>query len=258
MSPKVVSVQQFKPPKTPVNWKPDEKRYAQQVEDLFRRIFTRFGRLRFEDLGDGLKIKIADLEGNYSELQLQLQGFAAAVNGNRLDFSVAGLQVINSDGYAVFAQELDTGNLTITGTVYAVGGNVGGFEIKEGKLTADGITLSASDGRITVRDVTVTEPDRSSDTPNVRILPDGTLAKTTWTPDTSPKTIRGTVSVVSGTPVTLDFTSAGFTSEPIVVCSYTGTGDGGILVVTEKSASGATITGTNETAQNVDYIAMEA
>lgn len=258
MPPKVVTVQQFQPPKIPNGWKPDEKRYAQQIEDLFRRIFTRFGRIRFEDLGDGLKITITDLEGDYSSLQLQLQGFQAAVNGNRLDFSVAGLQVINSDGYPVFAQELDTGNLTITGTVYAVAGNVGGFEIEEGHLRAEGIELNAEDGRITVRDVTITEPDASADAPNMRILTDGTVAKTTWTPEKVPKTKRGTVSVSADTPVTLDYTALALDKTPVIVCGYSGDGDGGVLVVKDKTTTGATITGTNTTAQDVDYIVMEA
>ena len=43
---KYATQQQFQPPKVPGSWKPDEKRYAQQVEDLFRKLFSRFGRLR--------------------------------------------------------------------------------------------------------------------------------------------------------------------------------------------------------------------
>ena len=252
---KYATQQQFQPPKVPNGWKPEEKRYAQQIEDLFRKLFSRFGRLRFEDLGDGVRLRINGLAEDYSELELRLQGFAAAVNGNRLDFSAAGLQVINASGDKVFTQDTKTGNLAITGTIYAESGEIGGFTVGKGKLSAAGIELNAADdGRITVRDVTVTEPDATGKTPNVVLLEDGTLATSDYR---VPKAARGTVSVVSGAPVTLDFTEYGFLEPPIVVCTYSSAGNGGVLTVSDKTATSAVISGTNTTAQSVDFIAME-
>ena len=249
---KYVTQHQFQPPKVPAEWKPDEKRYAQQVEELIRYLYSRFNRLRLEDMNDGFRLMLQGMEDHYASLELRLQGFAAAIDGNRLEFTASGLDVKNTDGEKVFEQDIATGNLTITGTIYADAGNIGGLSILNGILTNGDITLDMNNGVVTARRIRMTEPDSNPQAVPVGVDDNGWLHIIT----DLPKTAFGTATVVDGTPASVDIDGYGFTEPPVVTATYGEQETAGLLSVDGVSELGFSIYGTNTTARAVNWIAI--
>ena len=245
-----VTQHQFQPPNVPREWKPDERRYAQQVEELFRYLYSRFNRLRLEDMSDGFRATISGIENHYASLELRLQGFAAAIDGNRLEFTASGLDIKNDQGEAVLQQDIGTGNLTITGTIYADGGNIGGLSILNGVLTNGDITLNMNNGAVTAKYLRATELDIDE---NVHPVGADSAGFLRMMPD---RTFSGTASVVDGTPATVDLSYAGLTQAPVVTVSYGEPETAGVLYVDDADETGFKVYGSNTSAKAVNWIAV--
>lgn len=245
-----VTQHQFQPPNVPREWKPDERRYAQQVEELFRYLYSRFNRLRLEDMSDGFRATISGIENHYASLELRLQGFAAAIDGNRLEFTASGLDIKNDQGDAVLQQDIGTGNLTITGTIYADGGNIGGLSILNGVLTNGDITLNMNNGAVTAKYLRATELDEDENAHPVGADSAGFLR---MLPD---RMFSGTASVVDGTPATVDLSYAGLTQAPIVTVCYAEPETAGVLYVDDADETGFKVYGSNTSARAVNWIAV--
>ncbi|MBE5765584.1 MAG: hypothetical protein E7335_00205 [Clostridiales bacterium] len=83
-----------------------------------------------------------DAKERVASLELTLDGVVASIDNNRLAFTAKGLTIKNADGQTVFSQDNNTGNLTITGTINASGGTVGGFTIGTNSITGpNGVEL---------------------------------------------------------------------------------------------------------------------
>lgn len=95
-----------------------------------------------QQTADGLSVTVQNLAGDIAELDITASGIMAAVNNNRLSFSVAGLQIMNAYGQTVFRQDNSTGNLTITGTITADGGHIGGLYITPYGLSYGNLSIS--------------------------------------------------------------------------------------------------------------------
>lgn len=78
---------------------------------------------------DQLTLSVSNMEGQIASLDITASGIMAAVNNNRLKFTAAGLQILNAYGQVVFDQSIATGAVTMSGNIYATGGQVGGLDI---------------------------------------------------------------------------------------------------------------------------------
>jgi len=95
-------------------------------------------------------------EERVSSLELTLDGVVASIDSNRLVFTAQGLSVKNAAGETVFAQDNSTGDLTITGTINASGGTIGGFTIGEDSITGpNGVELYSSGDSSVVNNITL-------------------------------------------------------------------------------------------------------
>jgi len=93
-------------------------------------------------------------EERVSSLELTLDGVVASIDNNRLSFTASGLTIKNAAGNIVFQQNNATGDLTLTGTINASGGNIGGFTIGEDSITGpNGVKLYSSGASSTVNNV---------------------------------------------------------------------------------------------------------
>jgi uncharacterized protein YgiM (DUF1202 family) len=82
---------------------------------------------------------------------------AAAVNNNRLRFTAAGLEIVNSLGVPVFVQDNATGNLAITGQIQAASGHIGGFLIEPDRLSNGTSIVLSSTGFVRLGKLTITD-----------------------------------------------------------------------------------------------------
>jgi hypothetical protein len=86
-----------------------------------------------------------DAKERVASLELTLDGVVASIDNNRLSFTAKGLTIKNAAGQTVFSQDNNTGNLTITGTINASGGTIGGFTIGEESIIGpNGVELYSS------------------------------------------------------------------------------------------------------------------
>lgn len=65
----MTSTWQHEPLRTPNKWSGEEKRFAQQVNDIFDDIYTWRNRLRFEDFNTATRRRLIDTENNVSSLE---------------------------------------------------------------------------------------------------------------------------------------------------------------------------------------------
>ena len=172
------------------------------------------------------------------------------IDGNRLEFTASGLDIKNDQGEAVLQQDIGTGNLTITGTIYADGGNIGGLSILNGVLTNGDITLNMNNGAVTAKYLRATELDIDE---NVHPVGADSAGFLRMMPD---RTFSGTASVVDGTPATVDLSYAGLTQAPIVTVCYAEPETAGVLYVDDADENGFKIYGSNTTAKAVNWIAV--
>ena len=249
MSKKYVTQHQFVEPKVPRDWSPAEQRYAQDVNELFRYLYSRFNRLRLEDMSDGFRATVQGIEDHYASLELRLQGFAAAIDGSRLEFTAAGLDIKNQDGDTVLEQDIASGNLTITGTIIANAGNIGGLSVLDGVLTNGDIVLNMNNGVVTAKIVRVTDMQETEQARAVGVDSSGYLR---YLPD---RTAHGSASVVDGTPAEIDLTDYGFTETPTVTVTFAEAATG-TLYVDDADETGFRIYGSNTTAADVNWIAI--
>ena len=71
------TVQQYEPLRPPSAWSAEERRLVQQLTDRFDDLYSRFNRLRFEDLGAKLQKRLSDTEAT---LEVQADQIAAKVS----------------------------------------------------------------------------------------------------------------------------------------------------------------------------------
>ncbi len=171
--------QQYEPPKTPSDWSEAGKKFVVQLTEILDDIYRRFGRLRLEDLApgvrktikdtagnvleirqtaEGLALTVTDVKGKLTEIKVTTDGIQAAVDGGRLVFSGSGLTILNSNGDAVFQQDMATGDVVLTGIIRALGGVIGGFTIGENKLyNGESLVLDPVNGMVRMGDFTLTD-----------------------------------------------------------------------------------------------------
>lgn len=65
----MASTWQHEPLRTPSGWNSEEKRFAQQVNDILDDVYTWRNRLRFEDFNTATRRRLMDTEGNVSSLE---------------------------------------------------------------------------------------------------------------------------------------------------------------------------------------------
>lgn len=65
----MASTWQHEPLRTPSGWNSEEKRFAQQVNDILDDVYTWRNRLRFEDFNTATRRRLIDTEGNVSSLE---------------------------------------------------------------------------------------------------------------------------------------------------------------------------------------------
>ncbi len=71
------TVQQYEPFRPPSTWSAEERKLVQQLTDRFDDLYSRFNRLRFEDLGTKLQKRLSDTEAT---LEVQADQIAAKVS----------------------------------------------------------------------------------------------------------------------------------------------------------------------------------
>ena len=86
MADKYATIQQHPNMRTPGDWQ-QMKSFVVQLEEILDDIYRRFGRLRFEDLGDKLQNRFEDAEGNISELVVDVNGISGRVSTAEGDIS---------------------------------------------------------------------------------------------------------------------------------------------------------------------------
>jgi hypothetical protein len=75
------SYHQYEPLRVPQSWGSEEKKFILQLTDILDDVYTRFNRLRFEDLGTKLQKRIEDGEGYASEVNQTARQIILAVSG---------------------------------------------------------------------------------------------------------------------------------------------------------------------------------
>lgn len=71
---------QHEPLRIPRGWSGEEKRFAQQIEDLFADVYTWRNRLRFEDFNQSTQKRIKDTEDNVSTLEQEADRLSLKVS----------------------------------------------------------------------------------------------------------------------------------------------------------------------------------
>ena len=101
-----------------------------------------------------------------SDNQIKYQYAIAQKDINRVEISWNGLKLRNWSGEEVFYADPDTGNLTLSGTVKADGGNIAGWEILGNVLSGDYINLIShtNDKNNDIAGIVLTEQPKLQDT----------------------------------------------------------------------------------------------
>lgn len=75
------SIHQYEPLRTPSNWSAEERQLVKQLGDVIDDLYSRFSRLRMEDLGKPLQGKITDALGNSTEVKQTAESLMLTVSG---------------------------------------------------------------------------------------------------------------------------------------------------------------------------------
>ena len=139
--------QQHDPLRVPKGWGQQERALVVQLDEILDDIYRRFGRLRFEDLGKGLRKRIADDEGNYSTLSLAVDNLTLEV-GDKYD-KVSGI-TITSAGVDISGSQyvkIGTGNSQWTFNERGVVSNAGlAFGVEAVTVAEKGVALRDDGG----------------------------------------------------------------------------------------------------------------
>ena len=79
----MASTWQHEPLRTPGKWSGEEKRFAQQVNDIFDDIYAWRNRLRFEDFNTATRRRLVDTEQNVSSLEQTTKQLSLRVSTKR-------------------------------------------------------------------------------------------------------------------------------------------------------------------------------
>lgn len=96
------TIQQHQPLRVPVSFDKHGKALVFQLDEIFDDIYRRFGRLRMEDMGKAFQNRIADDEGNISEISQQV-GEIVLVVANKydkqsgIDIKAEGIEISGSE-----------------------------------------------------------------------------------------------------------------------------------------------------------------
>lgn len=75
------SIHQYEPLRAPSNWSSEERQLVKQLGDVIDDLYSRFNRLRMEDLGKSLQGKITDALGNSTEVKQTAESLMLTVSG---------------------------------------------------------------------------------------------------------------------------------------------------------------------------------
>ena len=135
MADKYSTIQQYQPPRVPSGWSGQEKMFVNQLTEIFDDIYRRFGRLRIEDMGEKFRKRIADDEGNFADLSLDVYNLTLEV-GDKYD-KVSGITI-------------DASGIDITGSKYVKIRSGGTFDVD-----ATNFNISSANKSIQIGDWTL-------------------------------------------------------------------------------------------------------
>lgn len=157
MADKYSTIQQYQPFRVPSGWDKQERQFILQLEETLDDIYRRFGRLRFEDMGEKFQNRLESDEGNISELTIDITGISTRVstaegNISTLQQTATGLttRVSNAEGNISTLQQTATG---LTTRVSTAEGNISTLQ-----QTASGLTtrVGTAEGNISTLQQTAT------------------------------------------------------------------------------------------------------